>query len=110
MVLRAFVGKLCVHELAVELTIEALKLARTFRGPGARVRGDQLVAAALSIGSNIAPKPAAAAPSPNSDASYYTPGDRPRKRLASCGSRRRPTRRTETPSGHWKAGRSSSAR
>src|SRR5213592_220503 len=54
MVLRAFVGKLCVHELAVELTVEALKLARTFRGPGARVRGDQLVAAALSIGSNIA--------------------------------------------------------
>src|SRR2546422_8336592 len=54
MVLRAFVGKLCVHELAVELTVEALKLARTFRGPGARARGDQLVAAALSIGSNIA--------------------------------------------------------
>ena len=54
MVLRAYVGKLCVHELAVELTAEALKLARTFRGPGARARGDQLVAAALSICSNIA--------------------------------------------------------
>src|SRR2546425_11428919 len=54
MVLRAFVAKLCVHELAVELTVEALKLARTFRGPGARARGDQLVAAALSICSNIA--------------------------------------------------------
>src|SRR5437773_9230756 len=99
MVLRAFVGKLCVHELAVELTVEALKLARTFRGPGARVRGDQLVAAALSIGSNIA-EACGRGTVPEFHASYYTPGDRPRKRLASCGSRRRPTRRTETPSGH----------
>src|SRR5207247_2644692 len=54
MVLRAFVGKLCVHELAVELTVETLNLARTFRGPGARVRGGQPVAEAPSIGANIA--------------------------------------------------------
>jgi four helix bundle protein len=54
MVLRAYVGKLLVHQLAVELAAEAVKLARMFRGPGARTRGDQLVGAALSICSNIA--------------------------------------------------------
>src|SRR5256885_12349628 len=54
MVLKAHAGRLRVHELACEFAADAVRLARTFRGPGRFERGDQLVRAALSICSNIA--------------------------------------------------------
>jgi four helix bundle protein len=54
MVLRAYAGTLRVHTLATHVAVEAVELARTFRGPGAWARGDQLVRAALSVSSNIA--------------------------------------------------------
>lgn len=54
MALKAHAGRLRVHELACELAADAVRLARTFRGPGSFERGDQLVRAALSICSNIA--------------------------------------------------------
>ena len=54
MVLKAHAGRLRVHALACELAADAVRLARTFRGPGSHERGDQLVRAALSICSNIA--------------------------------------------------------
>src|SRR3989442_9497909 len=54
MVLRANAGRLLVHEVASEIARDSAALARTFRGPGAFVRGDQLVRAALSIVANIA--------------------------------------------------------
>ena len=54
MVLKAHAGRLRVHALACELAADAVRLARTFRGPGSYERGDQLVRAALSICSNIA--------------------------------------------------------
>jgi len=53
-VLKAHAGRLRVHALACELAADAVRLARTFRGPGSHERGDQLVRAALSICSNIA--------------------------------------------------------
>lgn len=43
-----------MHELAAALAAESIGLAKTFRGPGAWARGDQLVRAALSVCSNIA--------------------------------------------------------
>src|SRR5437879_10015049 len=54
MVLRANAGRLLVHQVASEITRDSAALARSFRGPGAFVRGDQLVRAALSIVANIA--------------------------------------------------------
>lgn len=54
MALRAYAGTLRVHTLAAEVAVDAAELARTFRGPGAFARGDQLVRAALSVSSNIA--------------------------------------------------------
>jgi len=54
MVLRANAGRLLVHQVASEITRDSAALARTFRGAGAFVRGDQLVRAALSIVANIA--------------------------------------------------------
>ncbi len=54
MPLRAHVGKLRVHQVAVEVAVEAARLARLFRGPGAWERADQLVRATLSVSSNIA--------------------------------------------------------
>ena len=54
MTLKAHAGRLRVHALACELAADAVRLARTFRGPGSFERGDQLVRAALSICSNIA--------------------------------------------------------
>src|SRR5438876_11295668 len=54
MVLKAHAARLRVHEVACEFAADAVRLARTFRGPGRFERGDQLVRAALSICSNIA--------------------------------------------------------
>src|SRR2546430_16807348 len=54
MVLKAHAGRLRVHALACELAADAVRLARTFRGPGSFERGDQLARAALSVCSNIA--------------------------------------------------------
>lgn len=54
MALRAHAARLRVHELACELAADAVRLARTFKGPGRLERGDELVRAALSICSNIA--------------------------------------------------------
>jgi len=54
MAMRAHVGRLRVHQLASTVVVDAVILARSFRGPGARERGDQLVRAALSVPSNIA--------------------------------------------------------
>jgi four helix bundle protein len=53
MVLRAHAGRLLVHQIAAGIVIEATEMARSFRGPGALTRGDQLVSAALSVTSNI---------------------------------------------------------
>ena len=52
--LRANASRLLVYRVASQLSVEAARLARTFRGPGASPRGDQLVRAALSVASNIA--------------------------------------------------------
>ncbi|HEV2750327.1 MAG TPA: four helix bundle protein [Gemmatimonadales bacterium] len=46
--------RLQVHELALEVAVQAARLSRTLAGPGAATRADQLVRAALSISSNIA--------------------------------------------------------
>lgn len=54
MTLKAHAGRLHVHSLACAPAADMVRLARTFRGPGHFERGDQLVRAALSIGSNIA--------------------------------------------------------
>src|SRR3989454_4548816 len=54
MAIHAHVGKLRVHQAASEVAVEAVALARRFRGPGAAERGHQLVRAALSVPSNIA--------------------------------------------------------
>ncbi|MGH7644279.1 MAG: four helix bundle protein, partial [Gemmatimonadales bacterium] len=43
-----------VHRVASEIARDAASLARSFRGPAALERGDQLVRAACSITSNIA--------------------------------------------------------
>jgi four helix bundle protein len=54
MVLRADPSRLLVSEVATAVARDAAALAKTFRGPGAFARGDQLVRATLSIVSNIA--------------------------------------------------------
>lgn len=54
MVLRANAGRLLVHQIAAQVAHDAAELAKTFRGPGAFARGDQLVRAACSVMSNIA--------------------------------------------------------
>src|SRR5258707_15850572 len=54
MVLRADPSRLLVSEVATAVARDAVALAKTFRGPGALARGDQLVRATLSIVSNIA--------------------------------------------------------
>src|SRR5438132_11287387 len=54
MVLRAYAPRLQVHELAVQISVQAARLRRTLSGPGAASRADQLVRAALSVSSNIA--------------------------------------------------------
>lgn len=54
MVLHAEPSKLLVHQIASQAAVDAVALARCFRGPGRLARGDQLVRAALSIASNIA--------------------------------------------------------
>jgi len=53
-VVRAYAGKLRVHELAADVAVEAVRVGRDFRGPGAFHRADQLARATLSISSNIA--------------------------------------------------------
>ncbi|SRR6266498_1911463 len=54
MVLRANPKTLRVMQVAEGLAKECAVLAKTFRGPGAFARGDQLVRASVSICSNIA--------------------------------------------------------
>jgi four helix bundle protein len=54
MVLRANPKTLRVMQVAQGVAKGCTVLAKSFRGPGAYVRGDQLVRASLSIGSNIA--------------------------------------------------------
>jgi len=54
MSLQAEASRLRVHQLASGIAVEAFVLARTFRGPAALARRDQLVRAALSVSSNIA--------------------------------------------------------
>ena len=54
MVLRADPSRLLVSEVATAVAKDAARLAKTFRGPGAFARGDQLVSATVSIVSNIA--------------------------------------------------------
>ena len=54
MVLKARAPQRRAHELACGVAADAVRLARTFSGPGSGERGDQLVRAALSICSNIA--------------------------------------------------------
>jgi four helix bundle protein len=54
MVLPADLSRLLVSEVATTVARDAARLAKTFRGPGAFARGDQLVRATLSIVSNIA--------------------------------------------------------
>ena len=51
---RAYAGKLRVHQLASEVAVDAVGVGRDFRGPGAFDRADQLARATLSITSNIA--------------------------------------------------------
>ena len=54
MTLRAYARRLWVHEVAVEVSVQVARLSRTLSGPGAASRADELVRAALSVGSNIA--------------------------------------------------------
>ena len=54
MVLRAEPSRLLVFQVADGVARECVALARTFRGPGAFARGDQLVRAAQSVVSNVA--------------------------------------------------------
>jgi four helix bundle protein len=54
MVLRANPSRLLVSQVAAAVARECAELAKTFRGPGAFARGDQLVRASLSVVSNIA--------------------------------------------------------
>ena len=54
MVLRADPSRLLVSHVAEGAAKECAALAKTFRGPGAFARGDQLVRASLSVVSNIA--------------------------------------------------------
>ena len=54
MVLRAEPSRLLVFQVAESIAIDCATLARTFRGPGAFPRADQLVRASQSVVSNIA--------------------------------------------------------
>jgi len=54
MALRADPKTLLVAQVAEEVAKGCAEVAKTFRGPGAFARGDQLVRASLSIISNIA--------------------------------------------------------
>src|SRR6059036_3566260 len=54
MVLYADPRRLRVSAVAEEVANGCAELAKTFRGPGAFARGDQLVRASLSVVSNIA--------------------------------------------------------
>ena len=54
MTLRAYVRRLWVHEVAVEVSVRIARLSSELSGPGAASRADQLVRAALSVSSNIA--------------------------------------------------------
>jgi four helix bundle protein len=54
MVLRANAGRLLVHQITAQVTRDATEVAKSFRGPGALARGDQLVRAACSVLANIA--------------------------------------------------------
>src|SRR4051812_10147842 len=54
MVLRAEPSRLLVSQVANGVAKECAELARTFRGPGSYVPGDQLVRASQSVVSNIA--------------------------------------------------------
>jgi four helix bundle protein len=54
MTVRANAGRLLVHQIAAQVARDGTELAKTFRGPGAPARGDQLVRAACSVLSNIA--------------------------------------------------------
>lgn len=54
MTLRAYVRRLWVHEVAIEISVQVARLSKTLSGPGAGPRADQLVRAALSVSSNIA--------------------------------------------------------
>lgn len=54
MTVHANAGRLLVHQVAAEVAREAAVLAKTFRGPAALARGDQLVRAACSVLANIA--------------------------------------------------------
>src|SRR5207249_3606387 len=47
--LRANASRLLVYRVASDLSTEAVRLAKSFRGPGAFQRGDQLVRAALYV-------------------------------------------------------------
>jgi four helix bundle protein len=54
MTLRANAGRLLVHQIAAQVARDSADLAKSFRGPGAQARGDQLVRAACSVLANIA--------------------------------------------------------
>ena len=54
MVLRAEPSRLLVFQVAARIATDCATLARTFRGPGAFARADQLVRASQSVVSNIA--------------------------------------------------------
>ena len=54
MILRAEPSRLLVFQVAQNIANDCAALARTFRGPGACARGDQLVRASQSVVSNIA--------------------------------------------------------
>src|SRR5690242_3254352 len=54
MPLRANASHLLVHQVATQVSEEVDKLARSFRGPAAFARGDQMGRAAVSVTSNIA--------------------------------------------------------
>lgn len=54
MSLRANAGRLLVHQISAQVARDATALARTFRGPGAAARGDQLVRAACAVPAGIA--------------------------------------------------------
>jgi four helix bundle protein len=53
MTLRAHAGRLVVHQIAAQVARDAADLARTFRGPGAPARGDQLVQTACAVVARI---------------------------------------------------------
>lgn len=53
MALRANPARLLVQHIAAGITTQVIALARTFSGPSADSRGEQIVRAALSVASNI---------------------------------------------------------